>query len=105
RNPAILSLYGATGRGKRRRCTCFTRRRKKKDTTSTSLIRRRRCLKLQKLWFNSRKIMAILVNKQTRVLIQGITGKEGMRALSNMQRYGTRVLAGVRPGQAGQKAE
>ena len=48
--------------------------------------------------------MAILVDKKTRVLIQGITGKEGLRALEGMKNYGTKVLAGVTPGKSGQKA-
>lgn len=46
--------------------------------------------------------MSILVNKKSRVIIQGITGKEGSRALEGMQNYGTRVLAGVTPGKGGQ---
>lgn len=47
--------------------------------------------------------MAILVDKNTRVLIQGITGKEGARACEEMLSYGTKVLAGVTPGKGGQK--
>lgn len=49
--------------------------------------------------------MAILVDQTTRVLIQGITGREGSRACSEMLKYGTRVLAGVTPGKGGQKIE
>ncbi|MDP3991860.1 MAG: succinate--CoA ligase subunit alpha [Candidatus Colwellbacteria bacterium] len=47
--------------------------------------------------------MAILVDKKTRVLVQGITGKEGARACGEMLSYGTKVVAGVTPGKKGQK--
>lgn len=46
--------------------------------------------------------MAILVNESTRVLVQGITGKEGARATVEMLRAGTAVVAGIRPGKAGE---
>ncbi|MBI2121119.1 MAG: succinate--CoA ligase subunit alpha [Candidatus Wildermuthbacteria bacterium] len=45
--------------------------------------------------------MSILVDQNTRVVIQGITGKEGARAASSMRAYGTAVLAGVTPGKGG----
>ncbi|PJE64621.1 MAG: succinate--CoA ligase subunit alpha [Candidatus Ryanbacteria bacterium CG10_big_fil_rev_8_21_14_0_10_43_42] len=45
--------------------------------------------------------MAILVTEKTKVLIQGITGKEGLKALEGMRNYGTDVLAGVTPGKGG----
>jgi succinyl-CoA synthetase alpha subunit len=47
--------------------------------------------------------MAILVNEKTCVLIQGISGNEGRRACREMQRYGTKVFAGVTPGRGGKK--
>ncbi|OGZ95168.1 MAG: hypothetical protein A3I44_03715 [Candidatus Sungbacteria bacterium RIFCSPLOWO2_02_FULL_51_17] len=47
--------------------------------------------------------MSILIDKKTRVVIQGITGKEGARAEREMMRYGTPVLAGVTPGKGGMK--
>lgn len=47
--------------------------------------------------------MAILVTQQTKVLIQGITGKEGSKVALQMKNYGTRVLAGVTPGKGGQE--
>lgn len=47
--------------------------------------------------------MAILVTDKTKVLIQGITGKEGSRATLQMKNYGTRVLAGVTPSKGGQE--
>ncbi|MBI2599650.1 CoA-binding protein [Candidatus Daviesbacteria bacterium] len=47
--------------------------------------------------------MAILVTEKTKVLIQGITGKEGSKVASQMRNYNTRVLAGVTPGKGGQE--
>ena len=47
--------------------------------------------------------MAILVTDKTKVLIQGITGKEGSKVCLQMKNYGTRVLAGVTPGKGGQE--
>ncbi len=47
--------------------------------------------------------MAILVNEKTRVLVQGITGKEGSKVALQMKNYGTKVLAGVTPGKGGQE--
>lgn len=49
--------------------------------------------------------MAILVNKDTRVLIQGITGKSGRVVTSELLDYGTKVVAGVTPGKAGQEID
>ncbi|PIR88048.1 MAG: succinate--CoA ligase subunit alpha [Candidatus Harrisonbacteria bacterium CG10_big_fil_rev_8_21_14_0_10_45_28] len=49
--------------------------------------------------------MAILINKRTRVLVQGITGHEGSRATKEMLDYGTEVVAGVTPGKGGQRVE
>jgi succinyl-CoA synthetase alpha subunit len=46
--------------------------------------------------------MSILVNKDTIVVVQGITGKEGSRAAREMLAYGTRVAAGVTPGKGGE---
>jgi succinyl-CoA synthetase alpha subunit len=45
--------------------------------------------------------MSILVDKNTRVISQGITGKLGSFATERMQAYGTNVVAGVTPGKAG----
>lgn len=47
--------------------------------------------------------MAILVTDKTKVLVQGITGKEGSRVVVQMRNYGTKVLAGVTPGKGGQE--
>jgi succinyl-CoA synthetase alpha subunit len=46
--------------------------------------------------------MAILMTPSTRVLVQGITGKEGRKATAAMIAYGTHVVGGVRPGKAGE---
>ncbi|MEK7617072.1 MAG: succinate--CoA ligase subunit alpha [Patescibacteria group bacterium] len=47
--------------------------------------------------------MAILVTNTTKVLVQGITGKEGQKVTLQMKNYGTKVLAGVTPGKGGQE--
>jgi len=48
--------------------------------------------------------MAILVDRSTRVLVQGITGREGSFHTQQMQAYGTTVVAGVVPGRGGAEA-
>ena len=48
--------------------------------------------------------MSILINKETRVLVQGITGREGRFHTEQMQAYGTKVVAGVTPGKGGRDA-
>ena len=45
--------------------------------------------------------MSILVGKETRLLVQGITGREGAFHTGQMIAYGTRVVAGVTPGKGG----
>lgn len=47
--------------------------------------------------------MAILIDDKTRVLVQGITGKEGSKAVLQMKNYYTKVVAGVTPGKGGQE--
>lgn len=47
--------------------------------------------------------MSILVNERSRVLVQGITGREGMARTKLMKDYGTKVVAGVTPGKGGQE--
>lgn len=47
--------------------------------------------------------MSILIDTSTRLLIQGITGKEGVRSLEWATAYGTQVVAGVTPGKGGQE--
>ena len=46
--------------------------------------------------------MSILVNKETRLLVQGITGSEGLFHTRQMVAYGTNVVAGVTPGKGGE---
>jgi succinyl-CoA synthetase alpha subunit len=48
--------------------------------------------------------MAILVDKNTRLLVQGITGREGEFHSLQMLAYGTQIVAGVTPGKGGQMA-
>jgi len=45
--------------------------------------------------------MSILINRNTRVLVQGITGREGAFHTQKMKEYGTRIVAGVTPGKGG----
>ncbi len=49
--------------------------------------------------------MGILVNKDTKVLVQGITGKAATFHTKQMLAYGTKIVAGVTPGKAGQEVE
>ena len=49
--------------------------------------------------------MSILVDKETKLLVQGITGKEGQFHTRACIEYGTRVVAGVTPGKGGQKMD
>ena len=49
--------------------------------------------------------MSILVDKNTRVVVQGITGKEGTFHTEQMLGYGTAIVAGVTPGKGGQSIE
>jgi len=47
--------------------------------------------------------MSILVNKYSRVVVQGITGSEGQFHSKQMIEYGTNIVAGVTPGKGGKK--
>ncbi|NWF91577.1 MAG: succinate--CoA ligase subunit alpha [Syntrophaceae bacterium] len=49
--------------------------------------------------------MSILVDEKTRVVVQGITGNEGMFHTRQMVEYGTKVVAGVTPGKGGQRID
>lgn len=49
--------------------------------------------------------MAVLVDENTKVVVQGITGKEGSFHATQMLAYGTKVVAGVTPGKGGSKWE
>ncbi len=49
--------------------------------------------------------MSIFVDKDTRVLVQGITGREGQFHTRHCVEYGTKIVAGVTPGKGGQKMD
>src|SRR5262244_870030 len=49
--------------------------------------------------------MAVLVDKSTRLIVQGITGREGTFHARGCQEYGTNVVGGVTPGKGGSKHE
>jgi len=49
--------------------------------------------------------MAILLSKETRVVVQGITGRDGSFHAKRMKEYGTKVVAGVTPGKGGKKVD
>lgn len=49
--------------------------------------------------------MSILVDDNTKVLVQGITGRDGSFHARQMQEYGTNVVGGVTPGKGGQKVD
>ena len=49
--------------------------------------------------------MAILVDERTRVLVQGITGRQGQLHTEQMLKYGTKVVAGVSPGKGGSSVQ
>jgi len=49
--------------------------------------------------------MSIFIDQQTRLLVQGITGREGQFHARQCQEYGTRVVAGVTPGKGGQEVD
>lgn len=46
--------------------------------------------------------MSILIDKKTRLLVQGITGREGFFHATQMMEYGTQIVAGVTPGKGGE---
>ena len=47
--------------------------------------------------------MSVFINKRTKLIVQGITGRDGSLHTSLMKKYGTQVVAGVTPGKRGQK--
>ncbi len=49
--------------------------------------------------------MSILINKNTRLIVQGITGRDGSFHAKKMKEYGTNVVGGTSPGKAGQEVE
>lgn len=50
-------------------------------------------------------MMAVFVSKETRVIVQGITGRDGLFHAKMMREYGTSVAGGVTPGKGGSKVE
>ena len=49
--------------------------------------------------------MSILVDEKTRVVVQGITGNEGLFHTQQMVQYGTKIVGGVTPGKGGLRVE
>ncbi|WP_340113624.1 succinate--CoA ligase subunit alpha [Maribellus mangrovi] len=49
--------------------------------------------------------MSILINKDTKLIVQGITGRDGAFHTSKMKAYGTNIVGGISPGKAGQQVE
>lgn len=49
--------------------------------------------------------MSILIDKNTRLIVQGITGRDGGFHASKMKRYGTNVVGGISPGKAGEEVD
>jgi succinyl-CoA synthetase alpha subunit len=49
--------------------------------------------------------MSVFIDRATRLVVQGITGRDGSFHTKQMMEYGTRVVAGVTPGKGGQKFE
>ena len=49
--------------------------------------------------------MSILIDANSKVLLQGITGREGMFHMRQMVEYGTKVVSGVTPGKGGQQVD
>lgn len=49
--------------------------------------------------------MSVLINKETRVLVQGITGRDGSFHALKMRNYGTNIVGGTSPGKGGQNVD
>ncbi|MEY3701942.1 MAG: hypothetical protein RI891_1234, partial [Gemmatimonadota bacterium] len=49
--------------------------------------------------------MSVFIDKNTKLVVQGITGRDGSFHAKQMMEYGTQVVAGVTPGKGGQKFE
>lgn len=49
--------------------------------------------------------MSILINKDTKLIVQGITGRDGAFHTAKMKAYGTNVVGGISPGKGGQQVE
>ena len=49
--------------------------------------------------------MAIFVNENTKVIVQGMTGSEGTKHTKRMLKAGTKIVGGVTPGKGGQSVD
>lgn len=49
--------------------------------------------------------MSIIIDKDSKVVVQGVTGNEGRFHTASMLRYGTKIVAGVTPGKGGQEVQ
>ncbi|MGD0051587.1 MAG: succinate--CoA ligase subunit alpha, partial [Vulcanimicrobiaceae bacterium] len=49
--------------------------------------------------------MSIFLDKNSKIIVQGITGREGAFHTARMRAYGTKIVGGVTPGKGGQSAE
>ena len=54
-------------------------------------------------YFKTSRKMSILINKDTRLIVQGITGRDGSFHATKMKEYGTNVVGGTSPGKAGEE--
>ena len=49
--------------------------------------------------------MSILIDKSTRLIVQGITGRDGLFHAKKMKEYGTNVVGGTSPGKGGTEVD
>ena len=49
--------------------------------------------------------MSILIDKSTRLIVQGITGRDGLFHAKKMNEYGTNVVGGTSPGKGGTEVD
>src|SRR5690606_22153828 len=78
-----------------------SKRRPRKRWSSPGLDAPGQLARSKEVWL----ALSILVNNKTRLLVQGITGREGAFHTKQMLAYGTNVVAGVTPGKGGERVE